>query len=130
GRDGKGARAVIEPKYTRINHLTPDGKLVAQWSAHGTNTGELAFPRTVMVNSHGDIFVSEYGLTERVQQFTAEGKKLIRVLGKGGTGDGEFNRAEGLGVDAQDRLYVADSCNHRVQIFAPDGRFFRSYGRA
>jgi len=129
-RDGKGDIVVIEPHYSRVNHFTPDGKPVAQWGAHGTNAGELAFPRSVIVNSHGDIFVSEYGLTERVQQFTAEGKKLIRVLGKGGTGEGEFNRAEGLGVDAQDRLYVADSCNHRVQIFAPDGRFFRSYGRA
>src|SRR5437667_817177 len=129
-RDGKGDIVVLEPHYSRVNHFTPDGKPVAQWGAHGTNAGELAFPRSVIVNSHGDIFVSEYGLTERVQQFTAEGKKLIRVLGKGGTGEGEFNRAEGLGVDAQDRLYVADSCNHRVQIFAPGGRFFRSYGRA
>jgi DNA-binding beta-propeller fold protein YncE len=81
------------------------------------------------VNSHGDVFVSEYGLTERVQQFTAEGKKLVRVIGHGGMGDGEFNRAEGLGIDAQDRLYVADSCNHRIQIFSADGKFIQAYGK-
>ena len=128
-RDEKGDIVVLEPHYSRVNHFTPDGKLVAQWGAHGTNAGELAFPRSVIVNSRGDILVSEYGLTERVQQFTAEGKKLIRAIGRGGNGDGEFNRAEGLGIDRQDRLYVADSCNHRVQIFSSDGVFLRSYGK-
>ena len=41
---------------------------------HGTNAGQLAFPRAVAVNSHGEIFVSEYGLTERVQQFSLHGQ--------------------------------------------------------
>lgn len=56
--------------------------------------------------------------------------KLLQVIGHAGTGPGEFNRAEGVCVDAQDRLYVADSCNHRIQIFAPDGKFLREFGHA
>ena len=56
--------------------------------------------------------------------------RLLSVLGKAGTGPGEFNRAEGICVDAQDRLYVADSCNHRIQIFSAEGKFIRQYGRA
>jgi sugar lactone lactonase YvrE len=128
-RDEKGNIVVLEPHYSRVNHFAPEGRLVAQWGAHGTNAGNLAFPRSVIVNSRGDIFVSEYGLTERVQQFTSEGTKLVRVLGCVGEGDGEFNRAEGLGVDAQDRLYVADSCHHRIQIFSADGKFLTTYGR-
>jgi ABC-type Fe3+ transport system permease subunit/sugar lactone lactonase YvrE len=55
---------------------------------------------------------------------------LLQVIGRAGTAPGEFNRAEGLCVDAQDRLYVADSCNHRIQIFAADGKFLREFGRA
>ena len=128
-RDEKGNIVVLEPHYSRVNHFAPEGRLVAQWGAHGTNAGNLAFPRSVIVNSRGDIFVSEYGLTERVQQFTSEGAKWVRVLGRAGNGDGEFNRAEGLGVDAQDRLYIADSCHHRVQIFSADGKFLAAYGR-
>src|SRR5208282_4026688 len=31
---------------------------------------------------------------------------------------------------AQDRIYVADSCNHRVQVFNRDGAFLRRYGKA
>lgn len=55
---------------------------------------------------------------------------LLQVIGRAGTAPGEFNRAEGICVDAQDRLYVADSCNHRIQIFAADGKFLREFGRA
>jgi ABC-type Fe3+ transport system permease subunit/DNA-binding beta-propeller fold protein YncE len=55
---------------------------------------------------------------------------LLQVIGRAGTAPGEFNRAEGLCVDAQDRLYVADSCNHRIQIFAADGKFLREFGHA
>ena len=128
-RDEKGNIVVLEPHYSRVNHFTPEGRLVGQWGAHGTNAGNLAFPRSVIVNSRGDIFVSEYGLAERVQQFTSEGMNWVRVLGRGGDGDGEFNRAEGLRVDAQDRLYVADSCHHRIQIFSADGKFLAAFGR-
>ena len=55
---------------------------------------------------------------------------LLQVIGRAGTGPEEFNRAEGICVDAQDRLYVADSCNHRIQIFSRDGKFIRQYGHA
>jgi len=54
---------------------------------------------------------------------------LLQVIGRAGTGPGEFNRAEGVCVDRQDRLYVADSCNHRIEIFSPDGTFLREFGR-
>ena len=32
-------------------------------------------------------------------------------------------------MDAADRIYVADSCNHRIQVFTPEGRFLRSHGQ-
>ena len=129
-RDARGNIVVLEPHYSRVNHFSPEGKLVMQWGLHGTNAGELALPRSVAVNPRGEIFVSEYGQTERVQQFSADGQRLLRVIGREGSGDGEFDRAEGLGLDRAERLYVADSCNHRIQIFSPEGQWLRSYGRA
>ena len=129
-RDAEGNIVVLEPHYSRVNHFSTDGKLFRQWGHHGTNAGELAFPRAVVVDAKGHVFVSEYGLTERVQKFSPEGEKLLLSVGREGKSDGEFMRAEGLGLDRAGRLYAADSCNHRVQIFSADGQWLQTYGRA
>jgi ABC-type Fe3+ transport system permease subunit/DNA-binding beta-propeller fold protein YncE len=137
-RDRDGNIVVLEPHYQRVNHFSPDARLVAQWGATGTGPGQFKLPRAVAVNSRGEIFVSEYGGVERVQRFRLrrtgeEGPaqaEFLGSLGRAGTGPGEFNRPEGLCVDAQDRLYVADSCNHRIQVFSSDGQFLTSYGKA
>ena len=129
-RDQDGHIVVVEPHYQRVNHFAPDGRLVEQWGARGTNVGQLTLPRAVAVSSQGDIFVSEYTTVDRVQSFSAKGKKPLLCIGRPGSADGEFNRAEGLGLGPDDRIYVADSCNHRIQIFSPDGKWLKSYGRA
>ena len=64
------------------------------------------------------------------RSFGGTGKNSSAAGGGLGDGPGEFSRAEGIGIDAQDRIYVADSCNHRIQIFSADGRFLRAYGKA
>jgi hypothetical protein len=147
GRDLDGNIFVVEPHYSRVNLFSPVGKLLSQWGTHGTNDGQFSLPRAVAVDSRGEIFVSEYQEIERVQKFVCDPPASGNVVGPGaaalrppprwvatyghaGTGPGEFNRPEGLCVDAHDRLYVADSCNHRIQIFSSDGRFLRTYGSA
>jgi sugar lactone lactonase YvrE len=129
-RDASGNIVIIEPHYARVNHFSPAGKLEFQWGIHGTNIGELAFPRAVAINSRGEIYLSEYGQAERIQRFTSDGRKLLGAFGAAGIEPGEFNRAEGLGCDSRDRVYVADSCSHRIQIFSSDGKFLRAHGKA
>ncbi|HWD17936.1 MAG TPA: hypothetical protein VHB20_01550 [Verrucomicrobiae bacterium] len=128
--DHDGNIVLVEPHYSRVNHFAPDGRLVAQWGVHGTNVGQFGMPRGAAVDSHGEIFVCEYELSERVQHFTAHGEKCLGCFGHPGDGPGEFNRAEGLGMDAQDLLHVADSCNHRIQVLTREGKFLRAFGKA
>jgi ABC-type Fe3+ transport system permease subunit/sugar lactone lactonase YvrE len=130
GRDRQGNILVNEPHYSRVNHYSPTGGVVRSWGGFGTNAGQLTFPRAVAANSRDEIVVSEYGLVERVQCFTPGGTNLLRTFGHAGTEPGEFNRPEGLALDAQDRIYVADSCNHRIQVFTWEGTFLRTYGAA
>jgi sugar lactone lactonase YvrE len=127
--DADGLIVVLEPHYSRVNHFSGDGKLIRQWGTHGTNDGQLAFPRSVATDARGNIYLSEYGLTERIQAFARTDTRWLRTIGGEGAKDGEFNRAEGLSFDAQGRLYVADSCNHRIQLFSPDGQWLASYGK-
>jgi DNA-binding beta-propeller fold protein YncE len=154
-RDREGNIIVVEPHYQRLNHFSPEGKLLTQWGQRGTNAGQFMMPRAVAVDSQKEIFVSEYGAVERVQKFrlSVEGEaseppsvgpneasrsdaprstlhpEFLSSFGHAGTGPGEFNRPEGLCIDQQDRLYVADSCNHRIQIFDRGGKFMRTYGK-
>jgi ABC-type Fe3+ transport system permease subunit/DNA-binding beta-propeller fold protein YncE len=146
GLDRDGNIIVVEPHYMRVNHFTPDGKLVAQWGVKGTNAGEFILPRGIAVSSRGEFYVSEYTVVDRVQRFGALVKAkvqnpkseavktvapaFLQTWGSPGLGDGQFNRAEGVGMDAQDQLYVADSCNHRIQVFDRDGKFLRAHGQA
>ncbi len=129
-RDTDGNVVIIEPHYQRVNHFSPDGKLIRQWGQHGTNRGQLVLPRAIVINSKGDAYVSEYTTVDRVQHFSKNGEQWIGTFGHTGTHPGEFNRAEGLGLDLAGRVYVADSCNHRIQVFSEDGKFVKTYGRA
>jgi ABC-type Fe3+ transport system permease subunit/DNA-binding beta-propeller fold protein YncE len=130
GRDRDGNIVIIEPHYQRVNHFSAEGKLVAQWGGHLTNGGPFSLPRAVAVNSRNEIVMSEYTLAERVQVFSALGRRRLFEFGHSGTGPGEFNRPEGVAVDAADRIYVADSCNHRLQVFTAEGKLLRAYGKA
>jgi len=155
-RDCNGNIILVEPHYQRVNHFATDGKLLAQWGKRGTNAGEFTLPRAVAVNSHNEFFVSEYTTMERVQRYKWDNSaplpadlrlgpptldehpnpassapiSFMNGFGQPGRGPGEFNRPEGLCIDGQDRLYVADSCNHRIQIFSREGKFIRAYGHA
>ena len=45
--------------------------------------------------------------------------RFVRAWGREGTGDGEFHYPLGVAVDGAGRVYVADSGNDRIQVFAP-----------
>lgn len=45
---------------------------------------------------------------------------LITQWGNPGIGDGELNSPHDLAIDSQDNIFVSDTFNHRVQVFAPN----------
>jgi outer membrane protein assembly factor BamB len=50
----------------------------------------------------------------------------MKVIGSQGSADGQFSSPQGLALDAQGNLYVADTGNVRVQVFDPEGGFLLS----
>lgn len=58
------------------------------------------------------------GGNNRIQKFSNDGT-FITKWGKYGTCKGEFNYPSSLAVDSFTDVYVADSGNGRIQVFAP-----------
>ena len=55
--------------------------------------------------------------------------RLITKFGRAGTGEGELCSPHGLAVDRLSRIFVADTGNHRIQVFNQNGRFLFGFGR-
>ena len=84
----------------------------------------LDYPRGTAINSKGQMIIAE-GVG--VSVLTPEGEK-IRTFGTQGSGNGQLSSAWGVTVDKWDNIYVADSYNHRVQKFSPEGEFTAAVG--
>jgi DNA-binding beta-propeller fold protein YncE/Flp pilus assembly protein TadD len=50
------------------------------------------------------------------------------IFGHEGREIDQFRQPSSVVVDHLGRLYVADTYNHRIQVFAPDGHFIQSFG--
>ncbi|MHA2403074.1 MAG: 6-bladed beta-propeller, partial [Candidatus Kariarchaeaceae archaeon] len=51
----------------------------------------------------------------------------IATIGSDGTGDGEFDRPFGITI-GETHIFVADTYNHRIQIFDRSGNFVTKFG--
>ncbi len=113
-RDAAGRLYVTDSMNFRIQILTPQGRAVSTFGHLGDGSGDFNRPKGVAVDREGHIYVVE-GLHDVVQIFDQEGRFLLG-FGEPGQGNGEFWLATGIAI-ANDRIYVADSSNRRVQVF-------------
>lgn len=98
----------------RIQIFDLDGTYISSFGNHGDGTGDFAQPKGIGVDSEGHIYVVD-ALFNRVQIFDDRGRLLL-VFGEDGADPGGFWLPAGVHI-SQDRIYVADSYNRRVQIF-------------
>lgn len=107
----------------------PTPRLINSWGGRGTEEGLFIEPSSVELHADGTVIVA--GHENRIQRFTRDGE-LLDIFGTVGPGDGEFNHPHGLAVDRlrDDRIYVGDQENHRLQVFDKNGTFIRQWGDA
>jgi hypothetical protein len=84
------------------------------------------YPTNLAVSSAGDLFVTDGYGNARVHRFSSAGE-LVHSWGSPGAGPGEFHVPHGIGIDRDDRLYVADRENSRVQIFSTGGELLKTW---
>lgn len=101
------------------------GDLKRQFGRPGEGLGELGRPMNLSIHD-GELYVPEY-FNDRIQVFTLDGTPK-RIIGKAGSGPGEFSAPGGVAVAPDGHLFVADFYNQRVQQLQPDGTFVRQWG--
>lgn len=130
-----GNLIVADTHYYRMLVYTPEGKLLAGQTIGGVGGpkhGEFGFVTDCVQDSRGNYYIAEYGENDRVQKFTKDGKFLLQI-GSHGPDAGQFLRPQKMDIDADDRLWVTDACNHRIQIWncrGDEATLERTFGTA
>ena len=100
----------------------------------GSGQGQFNRPRGVAVGPDGSVYVVD-SRNSRVQKFSPTGEFLL-TFGGDGSGPGQLARfatsggggPNGIAIDENGDVYVADTWNHRIQVFSSEGVFLRGWG--
>lgn len=115
--DRRGRLAIADTHYYRILFYDPSGKLVETLGGtHGSAPGEFNWVTDVAEDAKGNLIVSEYGDADRIQVFDPSHEPTLE-WGHTGREPGEFSRPQSLAVSKEGKVFVADACNHRIQVF-------------
>lgn len=115
--DSSGKIYVVESGTERLLVFGPDGEYLR------TRVG-LARPIAVAVGFDGKVYV---GNVDRKNVEIYDGLKL-KMLGKLGSGDGEFYKPTSIAVDADGNVYVADGDADAIKVYNSTGVFQFSIG--
>ena len=121
--DRSGLLMVADTHYYRILFYQPDGTLLPERTLGGQlgqRPGEFGLVTDVVQDDRGCYYVAEYGEYDRIQKFSPTGAFLLEWGGHGNR-PGEFIRPQNLAIDEQNRIWVVDACNDRIQVFDVDG---------
>lgn len=121
---------VVERGNHRVQRITNSGTFVMKWGLPGAGPGEFNSPVGVAADASGNVYVTDYG-NDRVQKFRVISSTEVRHVGTwGGPGTtvGRFGGPFGITRDATGNLWVADTRNHRLQKFDPNGNLLAAVG--
>lgn len=113
---------VADSELKRIVRLAVDGSPLGSFGS-----GQLLRPTGLMRDAaSGQIFVVDSHAHD-IKVFNDAGK-LLRTIGKPGVAKGEFNSPTHIAL-SQNKLYVSDTLNARVQILSFDGQPVTAVGK-
>ena len=128
-----GTLYVADTAQHSIWRLSSEGDLLNTWGEYGVAPGQFNEPWDVAVDPSGNVYVADTW-NHRIQKFTAEGEfvhswgRLGQVRAYDPAGNGLFYGPRGIAVGPDGAIHVADTGNHRVQVFNADGVFLREFG--
>ena len=123
----KGEMVVTEFDEHCVTVLSPSGEKIQSFGTHGSGQGQFDNPHGVVVDSDGNFLVVD-GFNHRIQKFAGDGRFLAAV-GTVGEGPLQFTGPTSIAFNAaNNKIYVADFCNNRIQVLNSDLTFLSTFG--
>ena len=123
GVDNEGNLLVCDSHYHCVRTHDVAGNLLRTIG----NSAQLGYVSDCVQDETGHYYVAEFGVTDRITKLDSAGNVLKR-WGETGNQAGQFQRVRSLAFGPDGNLYVADACNHRLQVFNLNGDWLRTIG--
>jgi len=127
--DADGQVYVSDRRLRAVYVFTPSGEYVRKIAPAGEDAGVWS-PLGMTFDEEGNVYVTDVGVSadHRVLAFDTEGEEILRF---GSTGQavqlselpGTFYFPNGIAISDDERLFVGDSNNRRVQVFDLEGSY-------
>lgn len=129
---------VTDRESSVASKYTLDGRLLLRLGTPGVHSdtgcevpqelvpraaGPFNFPTEMVVAPSGDIYVSDGYRNARVHRFAADGTLKASWGEPGKAGPNQFHLPHSIIVGQDERVYVCDRENSRIQVFDEDGKF-------
>lgn len=113
-----GGRAISRSRSSHLLGLAKEGESSEDDSknVHATPTSQQA----------GILVPTQFGSLHRSQYLQKQ--RLLLKIGSRGSEPGNFTWPRGIAVGPDNSIVVADSSNHRVQVFDQHGKFVKEFG--
>lgn len=109
-----------------------------EWGRKGTGNGEFSQPMQLAIDSKDNVYAVDR-INNRVQKFDNNGQFITKWGTNGGTGHldplenwgeepGDLFLPTGIAIDEQNRVYVTDTSNNRMNVYDENGRFIEQFG--
>lgn len=115
--DSLGNVYVTDTGNKRVQKFTADGTFITKWGSEGTGDGQFMGLHDIAVDPSGNFVYTVELSNHRVQKFDSNGK-FITSWGSEGAGDGQFKKPEDIALDSLGNVYISDTRNSRIQVFA------------
>ncbi len=117
-----GQLIIADAFDVQVKIFDSDGMLLRNFGQRGDGAGDFQLIKSVAVDSEDNIYVVD-GRMHNISIFNQRGELLL-VLGgyyavslSGKVAPGGFSVPIGMDIDANDKIYVVDQLNARVQVF-------------
>src|SRR5947207_14561518 len=126
--DRDGNLLVSDSHYHCLRIYSADGAELRKIGGEaGTGPGQLGYVSDAVQDADGYYYIAEFGENQRITKLDVEGR-FVKCWGSAGAEPGQFARVRALALGPDGNLYVADACNHRIQVFTRDGEYIRAWG--